>query len=485
MQQRCNFNAYMTQISKIFPHALTVVIAVFIAYLSSKFIIPIEPGDSISHYYYSLNAFSEPLNYLHHWAKPLFTLVTSPFAQFGLQGVIYFNVFLFVASSYFGIKILQKLHVSVLVQMMFPILLVQTPDFLFTTLAGLTEPLFAFLVIFSTYLLLNKKYFWYAIIVSLLPYARSEGQYVVVLAFGALLYFKAYKHIPLLAFGFLVYGVIGHFALNDFLWYFHDNPYTGESVYGHGDWGHFFRHSKQIIGVLGYIVLALAIFGLSVIFIQAQERAKNWFFIVYGSAIFGGIAFVHAYLWVQGTNGSAGLTRVMQQGVPIFFVVLLYLVDALKFHNNRVQRFILIIPTVAVLVSFFGNNTYSKSDISGIDEAMITSSKYIKAHRKEEQTIYYFHPLLAYLCNSESQANKGKYIQRYFKNIPEDISYMQAGDWIIRDSHFGPVEQGLPYGVLDTMHQVKLVHVVVPNRSGESVHGEAFGARIYEVVSSK
>ncbi len=49
-------------------------------------------ADSINHFLYAHYAPPHPELYLNHWAKPLFTLLASPFAQFGFIGIKLFNI---------------------------------------------------------------------------------------------------------------------------------------------------------------------------------------------------------------------------------------------------------------------------------------------------------------------------------------------------------------------------------------------------------
>ena len=77
---------------------------------SSIFILLLFTGtgneaDSINHYLFAKYAPEHPNLFFNHWAKPLFTLIASPFAQFGFVGVKIFNVLCGLASSIFIYKI--------------------------------------------------------------------------------------------------------------------------------------------------------------------------------------------------------------------------------------------------------------------------------------------------------------------------------------------------------------------------------------------
>jgi len=51
----------------------------------------LESGDAISHYQLSRYSWKYPLHLLDHWGKPLFTLLSSPFAQLGFNGYLAFG----------------------------------------------------------------------------------------------------------------------------------------------------------------------------------------------------------------------------------------------------------------------------------------------------------------------------------------------------------------------------------------------------------
>ncbi len=49
-------------------------------------------ADDVTHYRFSRYAFQNPSFFLNHWGKPFFTAISSPFAQFGYNGIRIFNV---------------------------------------------------------------------------------------------------------------------------------------------------------------------------------------------------------------------------------------------------------------------------------------------------------------------------------------------------------------------------------------------------------
>ena len=69
-----------------------------------------DDGDSIFHFLYAKYALTHPELFLHHWAKPVFVFLASPFAQFGFMGIKTFNVLLSLGSIWMVEKELNQLN---------------------------------------------------------------------------------------------------------------------------------------------------------------------------------------------------------------------------------------------------------------------------------------------------------------------------------------------------------------------------------------
>ena len=67
-------------------------------------------ADNYSHFRISKYAFNYPYLFLDHWGKPLFTILSSPFAQFGFKGIQLFNVILGLLTALFAYLTLKKLE---------------------------------------------------------------------------------------------------------------------------------------------------------------------------------------------------------------------------------------------------------------------------------------------------------------------------------------------------------------------------------------
>ena len=104
----------------------------------------------------------------------------------------------------------------------------------------MTEILFSLVLILSFWLFFKEKYCWAAVVLSFLPFVRSEGIVIFPLFAIALFLNKKYLTVPFLAAGSLFYTLVGYPHFRDWLWVIHQTPYSmGQSIYGSGSLFHF------------------------------------------------------------------------------------------------------------------------------------------------------------------------------------------------------------------------------------------------------
>ena len=161
-----------------------------------------DSGDSVLHYLFAKYAPTHPELYFNHWAKPLFVLLASPFSQIGFIGVKIMNVLLVQLTLFFTYRMSQELKIQR--PEMSQLLLIFSPLYFILTFSGLTEPLFAFLLILSAFLYIKEYQFWSLLIISFLPFVRSEGLFFLGI-FGFLeVYQFRFKNLLVLAIGTVV-----------------------------------------------------------------------------------------------------------------------------------------------------------------------------------------------------------------------------------------------------------------------------------------
>ncbi len=328
-------------------------------------------GDSVYHYFYSRYAWQNPAFFFNHWAKPFFTLLASPFAQFGFKGIKIFNVLLACAACWMA-WLTAKVFVQSHAQWIF-ILLFGAPLYFTVTLSGLTEPLSAFMLIASIYLYLSDHKKSGLLLISFLPFVRSEGLILIGVFFVYLLVKKQYRYIPWLAAGHLIFSLAGYYYYHDLLWVITNIPYAKmSSVYGVGNWTHFIDQLYFCLGPGIYILVLIG--GFSMLYeIIKQEKRSDYFLekllLVYGSFV--AFIFAHTCFWALGIFNSMGLTRVLVTVFPLAAIIAL---DGLNFiiklfplkYHSRVLFFFLgitcIFPLLDNPASFDFKNSVSLNE---------------------------------------------------------------------------------------------------------------------------
>src|ERR1017187_8761669 len=71
-----------------------------------------DSGDSILHFLYSKYSFVHHELFFHHWAKPFFVLLSSPFSQVGFKGIIVFNCLLASLTCLFTYRTAKSLNLK-------------------------------------------------------------------------------------------------------------------------------------------------------------------------------------------------------------------------------------------------------------------------------------------------------------------------------------------------------------------------------------
>jgi hypothetical protein len=401
-------------------------------------------GDSVLHYLFSKYSLNNLALFLDHWAKPVFVLLSFPFAQFGFIGIKLFNVII----TFFTLLYTYKAAVSLNLKhpILAPLILLFTPLFFVLTFSGLTEPLFALFTILSTYLFTKKKYFWGILILSFLPFVRSEGLIIIGVFAFYLLIKKQWKWTPLFSLGHIVYSIIGYFYYHDILWVFNKIPYAKlNSTYGSGEITHFVHQLFYVIGAPIYILLVLGLFFLIYSFLFGQNKLT---FSISNTLILGGFLsfFVaHSLFWYLGIFNSMGLKRVLISVAPFIAIICLVgfnsSINLIKENKLKIiVQFILILVTI--LFPFSGNKAAInwKHDFSLSDSQLLANEciLYINSIKDKKSTYAFSDPYLSEILS----------VNYFDKTIRKPLSFeylnqTQETDIIIWDNWFSFVENGI------------------------------------------
>jgi hypothetical protein len=420
-------------------------------------------GDNYWHYYFSRYAYKFPEFFLHHWGKPLFILLSCPFAQFGFYGINVFNIVCGLLSAWITYRFCKELGLNS--PWLAIIITLCTPVYFLILQSAMTEPLFSLVFIYTAYLLYKEKYAWGAIIASSVLFSRSEGMFVILVYAVYLLLMRKWKYVPLLGVTFLLYSIIGYFSGHNFFWYFTENPYAEISGYGHGTWDHFFLRYRIIWGrpgcitfVVGFLVLAFLIFRNREynIFKPLQKNMKVLLLVFFPVLIF---SVFHIYAWAEGKYASAGLERVFSCVVPGMTIISMYSVSLL--NTQRFHFAVRAVFTIAFLYVFIPEtNSFTKYPLvaRGPEKVNREAARWFLGERKPGKIVYYAHPAILLFCNYDPF---DRAINRECHNVTHDCNFNPAEPfyyfWDSAFSEIGPC--GMKLNDLKKCPNLKLLRV--------------------------
>ena len=408
-----------------------------------------DAGDSVTHYLFARYAPSHPVLYFDHWAKPVFVLLASPFAQFGFVGVKVFNVLVTFFTIIFTYRIAEALKLKN--GLLIPVFMLFSPLYYILTFSGLTEPLFALFTVAGIFLCLHHRYLAAALVVSFLPYVRSEGL-IILGVFG--LYFlvkQNWRVIPALIFGSVAYGIAGYFVYHDFLWVFTKIPYAKlSSVYGRGPLLHFVEQLINVTGVPLYALFWLGFISLTVKSIKGKAVAEQSILILVGFTTF----FVaHSLFWYLGIFNSMGLKRVLLGIMPMIAIIVLcgfnVIVEEFLNYTPRVKKLLYVFILLYVFVFPFTANPSAihwKKDMMLCEEQHLAEkvADFIGKQNNRMYPLVYSHYYLSVTMNLDHFD-----VLKRIDVSRGSISNMKPGELLIWDNRFADSESGINKKELD------------------------------------
>lgn len=355
-----------------------------------------DGGDSVMHYQFARWSWKHPVLLLDHWAKPLFVLLASPSAQGGMLWMKIFNLLISTATVFCTYYIADALHIKRKVFVIIALLF--SPAFIVHALSGLTEPMFALALAAGVLLYLKNRITVAIIVVSFMPFIRSEGL-IICGVFGTLLLIeRRWLMIPLLAVGHMVYSLVGAHRYG-ILWVFTKIPYARlSSAYGKGTWEHFFINMPFVIGVPLYALLTIGLlYGLHLL-LKRNSWASNAreIFLVY--AIFISFFMAHVVFWALGIFNSFGLMRVLVGVLPLAAIIQLRgfntIVDFIKAPTIKALTISCLILAV-IIFPFTGTKygwSYKRDFCLHFEQQMQQDmADYVKQHYPDYKEYRYYY----------------------------------------------------------------------------------------------
>ncbi len=440
---------------RVFEKQLAILIAVVLFVLFLIILILSEGyyggGDNISHFKFARAAFNRPEFLLDHWAKPVFTLLTAPFAQFGFIGVQIFNLIAGVLSAWMCYAVSKELKLSYSPVSM--IILFFIPIYSIIVISGMTEVLFGFISILCVFLVLKEKYIISSVIISFLPLIRTEG-IVIVPIFALVLLIKGkYYHLPLLLTGFVLYSIIGYFHYKDIFWLITRMPYRGAvDIYGKGSFMYYFHAAHRIFGNTVNFLIILGILGIIISLIRKKEKSLDTFLLIL-------IPFVtyfmaHVVMWRSGIGNSLGEHRYMVAIAPFAAIISLkginLLVGIIPSFRYKKHIEVLIISVFLYLIVTFPFKLYNLPVKLGATQKVVNEcSEWIKENGYHTRKIYLYEPDFFYFLNLK--AFDETKCHEFVYDVDNPGYNIETGAIVLWDAHFSPICK-LP---LDKLQQSK------------------------------
>ncbi len=398
-------------------------LAVPVVYLSLFREFEGDSGDNIVHYYFARYAFENPMLYLDMWAKPVFTFLASPFARLGFAGMKLFNGLVGLVTALVVYISAKKLNFRL--PWLSIIFLFFAPTYFTLLFSGYTEPLFGLALTAGFYFCLREKYGWAAVAISLTPFIRAEGFFIIIVFAAYFLLKKQWRALPWLLTGSLLLSFGGLFAGKSFTWIFTEIPYGVKSNYGSGKLTHYAEQWILAVGVpLGVSSVAglvLLIAGVFKGFLNKQKQYNSELFLLL-PAIFVSYFLFHTLSWYFGLFTSYGLIRVLVPLIPLQALISLFAIDkllSLNVKNRLVTGVPLVLFMAYVLVfPFLSNPASLKPDRDFQRKPELRLMQQISREISNEfpgSSLYYSEPYFSYAFNIN---HFDKTLHQNFTEIP-------------------------------------------------------------------
>lgn len=427
-----------------------------------------DSGDSIMHYLFAKYSFQHTELFFNHWAKPVFVLLASPFAQFGFIGIKVFNSIVSLLTVFFTFKTIRRLNLNNSV--VGAIILFFTPLLFVLTFSGLTEPLFGLFLIVGIYLVLTNRLIASCLVVSFLPFIRSEGL-IFLGIFGLYFLFKRnWKLIPLLLSGHIVYSFAGFTAHGNLFWVFTKIPYARlSSTYGSGELFHFVDQMNYVVGVPIYLLFWI---GIIAIVHNSIKKKVNIEFMVLIFLGFFSFFIAHTLFWYFGIFNSMGLKRVLISVAPLSSIISLmgfnFILELIK--KRKVLSLIIKSLLIAYIIVFpFTSNPaaidWERDLFLGTDQELANqTAAFISKHKSTSHRFVFAHPYLNESLKTDPfDSSKRLDFNKDFMN------QIRSGDIVIWENWFAVVEFGITKEYLDNNMELINIHNLRATDKGREI----------------
>jgi hypothetical protein len=439
-------------------------------------------ADNINHYFLARYAFQHPLFFFDPWGRPLYTILSSPFAQLGFTGAKLLNVFFGMCTAWFAFRIAKKLDLRPPYLVM--IFVVFTPMYCIMLPTTLTEILFGLMLVLTVFFFLRENYIVAAIILSFIPFARYEGVMMLPIFLLAFLLKGKFKPIPFLLTGFVFFSLAGGYFYKDLLWIFHHPPYpVHHEIYKeHGPLLHFARSYNFLFGKPLLLLFLLGSLWLALQWRKSKFsfRSDVFFIILVILVPFVGYFAAHSFLYWKALGGSLGLIRVIAAVCPLASLVSLmgYQWFAETFIKQRLQPVIaVVIISVIVIVACFRIYPFP-IPLSPEETTVKAATTWVKKAGLSHKKIIFTDLNVPFDMGLDPN-NGAVCSQKWFIGHRDPSPDAPDSSVFIWDAHFGPNESQVPLDSLMQNPHYKLINRFAPQEKTKTLGGYEYAVYVF------
>ena len=471
-----------TKFKKYLPYLLLMVFLVVLGILALLSEGSFGGADDISHFKYSRYAFKKPEFFLDTWGKPLFTIIMAPPAQFGHNGVKIFNVLLGLGTALLTYLTAQKLNYKHTVLALF--LVTFAPLYTVVMITGLTEILFSFVLMLGIYLFFHNRSIWSCIVISLLPFVRTEGFIIFPSFLLAYIINRQWKAIPFILTGFLFFSLVGSFHYRDFFWMISENPYTGEAanIYGSGELLHFINKYEPIFGLPLFIMVLVGLAYIPVRFFSSGRKEKvpliNEVLVAFSPFL---IYFAaHSYVWWQGIGNSGGSIKVMVAVLPSAALLAHFGWNRLMFKlplHKYTQMALAVSLAILLTSTTFRVHKYPV-ELGRTQQILKGAALWLKGSSYSDRKMYYWDPYWWFFMDMDPTDREG--ISQYIPDATSPHKHIPDGALVLWDAHFSPNEGLVKLSSLWDNPHFRVINVFRPDLPFQVLGGHDYEIFIFE-----
>ena len=440
-----------------------------------------QGGDTFQHFMIAKWSFVHPSLLFDHWGKPFFTTVIAPFAQLGYAAVTIENTVLGLVSAWYTYLIAR--HLGHRLAWPAALMMICAPIYFVHLNSAMTEILFSTIIVVSTYWIMKERWIAGAILLSFLPFVRTEGFVLIPFISIWFLMKRRWFAFVLLGTGTVLYSIVGSMLFyNDILWVFHQNPYkVTVDFYGSGNWHHFISTNYVTWGVPMFIALCCGTFWIFRTLKRhtgslEENIKKEWWLVFVPSFVF---LLFHSLAWWLGKLASVGEIRVLAALMPLYAVTANRGINWMneRFLDNKAKRNRFIsFYSIAVLLMPFLFFPMPMRRMRG-QAVMHEVTTWLTANRSDYGRVWYSDPQIAFDTNSDPFIQGD--IRPYFPNDSTPSQRLKSNDIYIWDAHFAANEGRTPIESFNDTTFFKLEKVFLPEKPFETFDHNNYEVKVY------